>query len=74
MMCRSTEEEGNLSIQGQRVLTLCSGKDLEHVFIVPTTSAAFHGHAVFVEVLLQQGQREAIQPSEVLSKMLITDA
>ncbi len=40
--------------QGRRVLTLCSCKDLEHVFIVPTTSAAFHGHAVFVGVLLQQ--------------------
>ncbi len=46
--------------QGQRVLTLCSSKDLEHVFIVPTTIAAFHGHAVFLGVLLQQGQREAI--------------
>ena len=46
--------------QGQRVLTLCSSKDLEHVFVVPTTIAAFHGHAVFVGVLLQQGQREAI--------------
>jgi hypothetical protein len=47
---------------------------LEHVFFVPTARAAFHGHAVFVGMLLQQGQREAIQPSEVLSKMLITDA
>ena len=60
--------------QGQRVLTACSGKDLEHVVIVPTASAAFHGHAVFLGMLLQQGQREAIQPGEVLAKMLITDA
>ena len=51
-----------------------SGKDLEHVLIVPTTSAAFHGDAVFRGVLLQQGQREAIQPSEVLAQMIITDA
>ena len=60
--------------QGQRVLTACSGKDLEHVVIVPTASATFHGHAVFVGMLLQQGQREAIQPSEVLAETLITDA
>jgi hypothetical protein len=60
--------------QGQRILTLCSGKDLEHVFVVPTTGPAFHGHAVFVGMLLQQGQRETIQPSKVLAEMLITDA
>jgi hypothetical protein len=41
--------------QGQRSLTACSGKDLEHVVVVPTTSAAFHGHAVFLGMLLQQG-------------------
>ena len=46
--------------QGQRVLTACPGKDLEHVLIVPTTSAAFHGHAVFLGMLFQQGQRKAI--------------
>jgi hypothetical protein len=62
------------SQQGQRLLTACSGKDLEHVVIVPTASAAFHGHAVFFGMLLQQGQREAIQPSEVLAKTLVTDA
>ena len=39
--------------QGQRSLTACSSKDLEHVLIVPTTSAAFHGHAVFLGMLLQ---------------------
>ena len=60
--------------QGQRVLTACSGKDLEHVVIVPTASAAFHGHAVFLGMLLQQGQREAIQPGEVLAQSLVTNA
>ena len=68
-------EQVNLETrQGQLVLTLCSSKDLEHVFIVPTARAAFHGHAVLVGMLLQQRQREAIQPGEVLAKMLITDA
>lgn len=64
----------NYNNQGQRLLTACSGKDLEHVVIVPTAGAAFHGHAVFLGMLLQQGQREAIQPSEVLAKTLVTDA
>ena len=52
----------------------CSSKDLEHVFIVPTTCAALHGHAVVVGMLLQQRQCEAIQPGEILTKTLITDA
>jgi hypothetical protein len=38
--------------QGQRVLTLCSGKDLEHVIIVPAAGAAFHGDTVFLGMLL----------------------
>ena len=61
------------AIQGGLVLTRCSSKDFEHVFIIPTTGAAFHGHAVFVRMLLQQRQREAIQPGEVLTEMLVTD-
>ena len=40
--------------QGQRVLRACSGKDLEHVIIVPTAGAAFHGHTVFLGMLLQK--------------------
>ena len=46
--------------QGRLVLTLCCCKGLEHVFLIPTARAAFHGYAVFVGVLLQQGQCEAI--------------
>ena len=41
--------------QGQRSLNGCSGKDLEQVFIVPATRAAFHGDAVFLRMLFQQG-------------------
>jgi hypothetical protein len=32
--------------QGQRVLTACSGKNLEQAVIVPTARAALHGDAV----------------------------
>jgi len=39
--------------QGRRVLTACSGKDLQHVFIVPTARAAFHSDAIFLRMLLQ---------------------
>jgi hypothetical protein len=59
---------------GSELRSACASKDLEHVFVVPTASAAFHCHAVFLGMLLQQGQRKAIQPSEVFAKMLITDA
>ncbi len=65
---------GTLTTQGQRSLTACSGKDLEHIFIVPTAGAAFHGHAVFLGMLLQQRQGKAIQPSEVFSQSLVADA
>ena len=41
------------AVQGQRVLTACSRKDLEHVVVVPTAGAAFHGDAVFPGMLLQ---------------------
>ena len=46
--------------QGQRVLTAFAGKYFQHVVITPTAGAAFHGHAVLLGMLLQQGQREAI--------------
>jgi hypothetical protein len=46
---------------------------LEHVVVVPTANTAFHGYAVFLGMLLQQGQRETIQPSEVLAETLVTD-
>ena len=52
--------EVNEERQGQRVLTSCSGKDLEHVVLVPTASATFHGHAVFLGMLFQQRQCEAV--------------
>jgi hypothetical protein len=34
---------------------------LELVVVVPTASTVVHGYAVFLGMLLQQGQREAIQ-------------
>ena len=54
-------------------LTPCSSKDLQHVFIVPTARAAFHGHTVLIRMLLQEGQRKAIEPGEVFTNMLVTD-
>ncbi len=67
----SVDEKGGA--QGQRLLTPCSSKDLQHVFIVPTARAAFHGHTVLIRMLLQEGQRKAIEPGEVFTNMLVTD-
>src|SRR5208282_4545350 len=41
-------------IQGQRPLKRCSGKDFQQEVFVPTTTAAFHGKAVAVGMLLQE--------------------
>src|SRR5271157_1374520 len=40
--------------QGQRSLKRCSGKDFQQKVFVPTTTAAFHGKAVAVGMLLQE--------------------
>ena len=54
------ERDNRVPLAGPASLRACSGKDLEHVLIVPTTSAAFHGDGVFAGMLLQQGQREPV--------------
>ena len=40
--------------QGQRPLKGCSGKDFQQELFVPTTTAAFHGEARAVGMLLQE--------------------
>lgn len=53
--------------QGQRELSSCASKDFQHVVLVPTARATFHGDAFLTAVLLQQGQSEAVQPRKVLA-------
>ena len=60
--------------QGQRSLNRCSGKDFQHEVIAPTATAAFHGHTVVTGMLLQQRQREAIEPCKVFTQVLIPNA
>ena len=55
--------------RGQRVPSLCSGRDLEHASIVPTAIAASYGQVIFVGMPFQKRQREATQPSTVLAQM-----
>ena len=40
--------------QGQRSLNHYSGKDLQQVIVVPTTTTAFHDQAIAAGMLLQQ--------------------
>ena len=60
--------------QGQRQLNLCPDKDFQHEVFAPAATAAFHGDAVFAGMLLQQRQREPIQPGKVLAQMFVANA
>ena len=60
--------------QGQRSLSFFSGKDLQQEVIVPAAAAAFHGEAVTGGMLFEQRECEAIEPSEVLPHVFISDA
>lgn len=60
--------------QGQLQLTLCSGKDFEQEVVAPAAGAAFHGDAVLLGMLLQERQREAIEPGEILGHVTLAQA
>ena len=45
------------------------GKDFQQEVFVPAATAAFHGDAVVAGMLLQERQREAVEPGEVLPQM-----
>ena len=51
---RQEHHETPVAPQGQRPLKRCSGKDFQQEVFVPTTTAAFHGKAVAVGMLLQE--------------------
>ena len=54
--------------QGQRSLSRDPRKDFEQGGFVPAAAAAGHGHAFLVLTLLQQRQREAVQPRQILAQ------
>ena len=60
--------------QGQRQLTPVGRKDFEHELWIPATRAAFHGQTAFAGVLLEQGEREAIQPGKVLTFLVVSNS
>src|SRR5436190_7752366 len=67
------EAGDGLGPQGQRSLSSSTGKDLEKVVLIPTTTVASHRDALAIAVLLQQGQGEAIQPGHILPQPLLPD-
>src|SRR4051794_16570632 len=69
--CRVT---ARTSTQGQRSLNRCSGKDFQQEVLVPAATATFHDQAVATGMLLQQREREAIEPRKVLPEVLVPNA
>ena len=47
---------------------------MDEELVVPAATAAFHGEAVFAEVLFEQGEREAIQPGDVRAQVAVAEA
>ena len=52
---------------GQRSLSRDPRQDFEEGGVVPAATAAVHGYAFLILALLQQRQREAVQPRQILS-------
>src|SRR5512135_3220837 len=63
-----------MSLQGQRSLNHCSGKDFHHKVVAPTATAAFHGHTFAAGMLLQQRESQATEPCKVLTHVFILNA
>src|SRR5438105_6103966 len=60
--------------QGQLPLRDDTRKDFHQVILVPAAEAAFHGDAVLAGMLLQERQRQAVEPGEVLADVSAADA
>ena len=52
---------------GQRSLSRDPRQDFEEGGVVPAAAAAVHGYTFLILTLLQQRQREAIQPRQILA-------
>ena len=61
-------------LQGQLQLNRFPGEDFEQVVFVPAATAAFHGDAVAVGMLLEERENQPIEPAEVLAHVLVADA
>jgi hypothetical protein len=62
------------NLQGQLQLSHYSRKDFHQELVAPTAAAAFHDDAVLARMLLEQRQREAVEPGKVLAHMRIPNA
>ena len=61
-------------IQGQLQLSLCTRKDFQQEVVAPAATAALHRGAVIGRMLLQQRQREAVEPGKILAEVLVAMA
>ena len=62
----SCEVAGLRDPHGKRILSSCQAKGLREVVCVPAGHAASHGDALLVRLLLQQADREPLQPRNVV--------
>ncbi len=60
--------------QGQHSLNHCPSNNFQQELRAPTTLSAFHDEASTAGMLLQQREREAIEPRKILAQVLLPDA
>ena len=72
----SSERAGDArgSPQGKRGLNSFDSKDLHQVVDVPSGHSSSHGDTFFVGLLLEEADREAFQPCEVVGSEAVTDS
>src|SRR5205085_2634511 len=63
----------SLHHQGQRPLTRFPRKDFQQEVIVPTASVSLADDAVFAGMLLEQRERESIEPRKILPRGLVAN-
>src|SRR5262245_37425658 len=68
-MSRWTRTRSRGGTQGQRTLTCWSRNDFDQEGVAPAAAPTFHDQALAAGMLLQQRQREPVQPGEVLAQV-----
>lgn len=58
--------EKSAGLQGQRPLNRCAGKHFQQEVFAPSATAPLHDDAGAAGMLLEEREREAVEPGEVL--------
>lgn len=71
---RRPDHPAALHPQGQRPLWCNPSKDLQQEVVAPAAATSLHGDAILAWMLLEQREREPIQPGKVLADLGRADA